>query len=113
MPDRSARPAFGGGPVRDELPLPDVPPFTAFVGNLTFETDEEELRAFFAAQDPKSVRLVKDSEGKLKGFGYVEFNTRDGLATALSMSGTQLGGRTVRVNVAEARESRGGGGVAT
>ncbi|KAL1413402.1 Eukaryotic translation initiation factor 4B [Vanrija albida] len=107
MPDRSARPAFGGGPVRDEVPVPDVPPFTAFVGNLTFETDEEELRAFFQAQDPKSVRLVKDAEGKLKGFGYVEFNTRDGLVSALAVSGTSLGGRTVRVNVAEAPSTAG------
>lgn len=104
MPDRGAR-AFGGGPPqRDDVPLPTVPPFTAFVGNLTFETDEDQVRDFFADLEPTSVRVVKDSEGKAKGFGYVEFKTQQGLKDALDLTGTNLGGRTIRVNVADARE---------
>lgn len=85
------------------MPVPDVPPFTAFVGNLTFETDEEELRGFFSAQSPTSVRLVKDPTGKPKGFGYVEFGSRQGLVDALDKGMTMLGGRTIRVSVAEPR----------
>lgn len=87
--------------MREELPLPAVPPFTAFVGNLTFETEEDQLRDFFADLDPTSVRLVKDADGKAKGFGYVEFRAQQGLKDALARSGVNLAGRSVRVNVAE------------
>lgn len=105
MPDRGAR-TFGGAPQgREELPLPTVPPFTAFIGNLTFETEDAELRDFFADIAPTSVRLVKDPTGKSKGFGYVEFGSQADLKAALDRTGANLGGRSIRVNVAEACES--------
>ncbi|TXT06917.1 uncharacterized protein COLE_06248 [Cutaneotrichosporon oleaginosum] len=109
MPDRGSR--FGGGPpMREEVPLPTVPPFTAFIGNLTFETDDAELRDCFSELTPISVRLVKDpATGKSKGFGYVEFSTQAGLKSALDRSGSNLGGRSIRVNVADAPASRSGG----
>lgn len=105
MPDRGAR-SFGGAPQgREELPLPTVPPFTAFIGNLTFETEDAELRDFFSDIAPTSVRLVKDpGTGKSKGFGYVEFGSQADLKAALDRSGANLAGRGIRVNVAEARE---------
>ncbi|GMK58064.1 hypothetical protein CspeluHIS016_0500960 [Cutaneotrichosporon spelunceum] len=106
MPDRGAR-GFGG-PQREELPLPTVPPFTAFIGNLTFETEDEQLRDFFADIAPTSVRLVKDPTGKSKGFGYVEFASQADLRTALDRSGANLAGRSIRVNVADAPASRPG-----
>lgn len=90
---------------RDEVPVPDVPPFTSFVGNLTFETEEEELRGFFSAHSPISVRLVKDPTGKPKGFGYVEFGSKQNLQDALGKNMTSLAGRTIRVSVAEPRKS--------
>lgn len=95
-------PAFNGQP-REELPLPTQPPFTAFVGNLSFETDEESIKGFFG--DSIAVRLMKDPQGAPKGFGYVEFSSQDSLKSALGKNSTQLGGRTVRVTVAEARKS--------
>lgn len=98
-------PAEFSGPPREEVPVPDVPPFTSFVGNLTFETDEDQLRQFFSAQSPSSVRLVKDPTGKPKGFGYVEFPSKKDLVDALTMNMTNMGGRTIRVSVAEARKS--------
>lgn len=42
-------------------------------------------------------------DDKPKGFGYVEFKSAEGLMKALDLSGTQLAGRDVRVNVAEPR----------
>jgi translation initiation factor 4B len=45
-------------------------------------------------------------DGKPRGFGYVEFETVDGLKNALTATGTDLQGRSVRVSVAEAKESR-------
>lgn len=95
---------FQGGPPREELPIPTSPPYTAFIGNLTFETEEQELKEFFVDLDPISVRLVKDATGKSKGFGYVEFPSGDKLKAALDRGMSQLGGRTIRVSVAEPRE---------
>lgn len=53
-----------------------------------------------------NVRIVEDKLTKApKGFGYVEFETVDGLQKALDLSGTTLQGRTIRTSVAEPRES--------
>ncbi|WVF65950.1 hypothetical protein IAT40_000688 [Kwoniella sp. CBS 6097] len=104
MPDRGSREATfaGAPPQREQLPLPDVPPFTAYVGNLTFELDSEDaVRDFFADLDFLSVRILKDNTGKPKGFGYVEFPSKDNLKAALDRSGQSIQGRTIRVNVAE------------
>jgi RNA recognition motif-containing protein len=97
--------AFGGAPnVREDLPLPTSPPYTCFVGGLAFESTDADLSEFFADLNPTSVRLVKDVQGKAKGFGYVEFPSVDGLKAALDRSGASLGGRTLRTSVAEARK---------
>lgn len=45
-------------------------------------------------------------DGKPRGFGYVEFETVDGLKNALTATGSDLQGRSIRVSVAEAKESR-------
>ena len=51
------------------------------------------------------MRIVEDKlDRKPKGFGYVEFGTLEGLKTALSLSNSNLGGRSVRVSVAEPRK---------
>jgi RNA recognition motif-containing protein len=91
-------------PARATVPVPDRPPFTAHVGNLSFDVTEGEISDFFASCDVSNVRLVRDRENdRPKGFGYVEFNSKDGLLRALDLNGSQLAGRNVRVNVAEPR----------
>lgn len=52
-----------------------------------------------------SVRIVNGQDGRPKGFGYVEFETLDGLKDALTRNGAPLVNRAVRVGVAEPRES--------
>lgn len=53
-----------------------------------------------------NVRIVEDKLTKApKGFGYVEFETVEGLQKALDLSGTTLQGRTIRTSVAEPRKS--------
>lgn len=50
------------------------------------------------------MRIVKDKmDDKPKGFGYVTFETLEGLKKALDVSGGTLAGRPVRVSVAEPR----------
>ncbi|KAG9017199.1 hypothetical protein FRB90_001367 [Tulasnella sp. 427] len=97
-------------PPREELPLPTKPPYTAFVGNLAFDISEHDVEEFFKVP-LKSVKIIKDRDDKPKGFGYVEFETLQGLKEGLAKTGAQLSGRTVRVSVAEPqkeREPRGG-----
>ncbi|GAC76260.1 FOG: RRM domain [Moesziomyces antarcticus T-34] len=96
-------------PPRDELPLPDKPPFTAFVGNLSFDVVDADVEDFFAPSQLVSVRIVTGHDGKPKGFGYVEFQSQDDLRAALDRSGSQLATRTVRISVAEPPKSGFGG----
>ena len=95
---------LGGYAVREELPLPSKPPYTAHLGNLSFDATEGDINDFFADCEVTNVRIVEDKlERKPKGFGYVEFGSLDGLKKALDLSGTQFQGRNIRVSVAEPR----------
>jgi RNA recognition motif-containing protein len=49
--------------MREELPLPTKPPYTAFVGNLAFETEEEDLSMFFEGLEV-SLDLFCQSESR-------------------------------------------------
>ncbi|KAI9793889.1 MAG: hypothetical protein M1816_007141 [Peltula sp. TS41687] len=89
---------------REQLPLPDKPPYTAHVGNLSFDVTESDITDYFAGCSVTNVRIVEDKlERKPKGFGYVEFGNVDGLKKALQLNGTQFSGRNIRVSVAEPR----------
>lgn len=91
-------------PPRETLPVPDKPPYTAHIGNLSYESTEAEIAEFFASCEVANVRLVRDRmEDRPKGFGYVEFSTREGLIAALELNGLNLSGRNIRINVAEPR----------
>ncbi|KAK5103635.1 Eukaryotic translation initiation factor 4B [Lithohypha guttulata] len=88
--------------VREQLPLPDKPPYTAHLANLSFDVTQDDIRDFFRDCETTNVRIVEDKmDRKPKGFGYVEFGTLDGLKTALSLSGSNLAGRQVRISVAD------------
>ncbi|KAK4051575.1 Eukaryotic translation initiation factor 4B [Microbotryomycetes sp. JL201] len=108
---RNAREGGFGGfdrPERPEVPFPKAPPYTAFVGNLTFEIVDDDLRDFFNGLEVTSVRLVSGQDGRPKGFGYVEFAKADDLRQALTMTGMDLGGRVTRISVAEPASQREG-----
>ena len=91
--------------MREALPLPDKPPYTVHVGNLSFDVTESEITDYFTGCSVTNVRIVEDKlEMKPKGFGYVEFASLDGLKKALDFNGTQFGGRNIRVSVAEPRK---------
>jgi RNA recognition motif-containing protein len=84
-----------------------------YVGNLPFRVTEAELESAFGAHGTvTSVALVMDREtGRPRGFGFVEMADEAGAQAAIkAMDGADLGGRTIRVNVAKPREDRGGGG---
>jgi translation initiation factor 4B len=92
---------------REELPMPDKPPYTAHLGNLAFDVTEGDIRSFLGDCEVTNVRIVEDKlDQKPKGFGYVEFATVDGLKKALTLTESQFMGRNIRVSVAEPRKSR-------
>ena len=80
-----------------------------YVGNLPYQTTEEDLRSLFAqAGTVKSVALIKDREtGRSKGFAFVEMETQAEAEKAISMfNGSQLNARALTVNIARPREER-------
>jgi cold-inducible RNA-binding protein len=84
-----------------------------YVGNLSFQCTEAELTEAFSAHGRvTSAAVVMDREtGRSRGFAFVEMETEEAAQAAVkAMDGRELGGRTLRVNVAKPREDRGGGG---
>ena len=84
-----------------------------YVGNLSYDTTEDDLRTLFAqAGTVASVALIKDREtGRSKGFGFVEMSTQAEAQKAITMfNGFTLDNRQLTVNPARPREERSGGG---
>ena len=84
-----------------------------FVGNLDFNTGEDELRQMFEAYGQVDrVSILTDREtGRSRGFGFVEMtNSEDGEKAIAALNGSQLGGRTLNVNEARPKPERSGGG---
>jgi cold-inducible RNA-binding protein len=84
-----------------------------FVGNLSFQTSEDELRNLFAPfGDITRVHMATDREtGRFRGFAFVEMSNDDGASKAIAaLDGKEVGGRNIKVNEARPREERPGGG---
>jgi len=83
------------------------------VGNLDFNTSEEELRQLFEAHgqvDRVSILTDRDT-GRSRGFGFVEMaSSEDGEKAIAALNGAQIGGRTLNVNEARPKPERSGGG---
>jgi cold-inducible RNA-binding protein len=84
-----------------------------FVGNLSFNTNEDELRQAFEAYgqvDRVSIMTDRDT-GRSRGFGFVEMaSNEDGEKAIAALNGAQIGGRTINVNEARPKTERSGGG---
>jgi cold-inducible RNA-binding protein len=86
-----------------------------FVGNLSFNTTENDLNDAFAAHGTVTeTNLMMDrTTNRPRGFGFVTMSSEEEAQKAIAaMNGAQLDGRAITVNVARPREERpaGGGG---
>ena len=80
-----------------------------YVGNLSYQVTEDDLRdAFSVFGQVSRVNVVKDREtGRSKGFGFVEMATAEEAQKAISMfNGQNFMGRSITVNVARPPENR-------
>ena len=86
-----------------------------YVGNLSYNTTEDQLREAFAAiGEVESAALIIDRQtNQSKGFAFIEMTDAEKAKAAISqLDGTDLDGRTIKVSEAKPREeggSRGGG----
>jgi cold-inducible RNA-binding protein len=84
-----------------------------YVGNLTFDATENELKELFAQHGPVTeVNLVQDRvTGKARGFAFVTMETKEAADAAIqALNGKDWQGRALTVNEARPREARTGGG---
>ncbi len=86
-----------------------------YVGNLSFDATENDVRQAFEAHGAvSSANLIMDREtGRPRGFGFVEMpNDEEARKAITAINETEIAGRAVKVNEAKPREDRGprGGG---
>lgn len=84
-----------------------------YVGNLPFSATDDELRTLFERYgEVASANVITDREtGRSRGFGFVEFNESNSAEEAMrALDGSDMGGRSLRVNEAQDKRRGGGGG---
>lgn len=80
-----------------------------YVGNLPYSVTENSLRDLFSqAGTVESVKIVTDAfDGRSKGFGFVEMSSEEEAQAAVkAFNGTELDGRTLRVDLARPKENK-------
>jgi cold-inducible RNA-binding protein len=83
-----------------------------FVGGLSWDTTDEGLRqAFASCGEITEAKVITDRDtGRSRGFGFVTFAQNEDAKSAISkMDGTNLDGKTIKVNEAQEKSSRPGG----
>lgn len=89
----------------------NAPAATLFVGNISFEADENTITEYFQEHGTiKAVRLPTDREtGAPKGFGYVEMGSiEEAQAAFAALQGADVAGRAIRLDYAAERSNDGG-----
>jgi len=85
-----------------------------YVGNLSFNATEDELREVFGRHGSvDSVKVITDRDtGRPRGFAFVEMSEASAASDAIrALDGSQLGGRALKVNEAQDKPRTGGGGM--
>jgi RNA recognition motif-containing protein len=83
-----------------------------YVGNLSFSSTEQDLKELFERHGAvESVAVITDREtGRARGFAFVEMEEASAAGDAIrALDGSELGGRSIKVNEAQDRRSGAGG----
>src|SRR6202007_3364147 len=82
-----------------------------YVGNLPFSATEDTVRSLFSKHGTvEKVSLITDRDtGRPRGFGFVEMSNADASRAMQALNGTDMDGRSLKVNEAQDRERSGGG----
>lgn len=81
-----------------------------YIGNMSFDTTEDQLRqAFEGYGEVSTVKIIADNDsGKPRGFAFVEMSAKDEATAAISgLNGQELNGRALNVNEAKPRRENG------
>lgn len=83
-----------------------------YVGNLSYEATESQVRDLFSEYgEIESIAMINDRDsGRFRGFCFVEMPDAAADAAVKGLDGTDVDGRSLKVNEAKPREDRGGGG---
>jgi len=84
-----------------------------YVGNLSFDASESELKSLFESYGAvDSAKIIVDQfTNRSRGFGFIEMQNREeGLKAIQELDSKDLGGRSLKVNEARPKNSSGGGG---
>ena len=83
-----------------------------YVGNLSFQATEDQVRDLFAEYgEVESIAWITDRDtGRFRGFCFIEMETAAANAAMAALDGREIDERNIRVNEAKPREDRSGGG---
>ncbi|KAH8328806.1 hypothetical protein KR067_004552, partial [Drosophila pandora] len=92
----------------DDNSIPHKPPFIAYINNLPFDANEVDLYEFFSGINLISLRLPREDgeNGRSRGFGYVELETRDDLIHVLSLPDPSIKGRRIRIELSNENDQQ-------
>ncbi|KAL5282381.1 EIF4B family protein [Megaselia abdita] len=87
--------------------VPHNPPFLAHMSNLPFDIKEDDIYEFFGVP-LISLRLPREEgeTGRIRGFGHIEFETRDDLIQAISLPDPHIKNRRVRIDIPNENEQK-------
>jgi RNA recognition motif-containing protein len=77
-----------------------------YVGNLSFNTSQRDLETLFAPFGATSVSVATESDGRSRGFGFVDVDEAQMQSAISATNGKDLGGRALNVNEARPRAER-------
>lgn len=91
--------------------IPQKPPFTIYISNVPYDAREAEIVDLFRNLRIVSIKIPQDNRFqkmfKIKGFGYIEFETREDLIKALSYPTITLKNRVIKVELANSHKLKG------
>lgn len=92
----------------DDNSIPHKPPFIAYINNLPFDANEDDLYEFFGSINLISLRLPREDgeNGRSRGFGYVELDNRDDLIHVLSLPDPSIKGRRIRIELSNENDQQ-------